>query len=267
MFIDGHCHLDFPDFADDLDAVLDRARLAGIGGFVTISVRVRQFSRVLRVAEAYPNVYCTVGTLPHYAEEERDVTTEELVRIARHPKVVGIGECGYDRYFGNAAWDDQLTVFARHIAAARATQLPLIIHSVREDEALARTLVAEARKGSFPIVMHSFSGQRAMAETALSLGAYISFSALLTYEENAHLREIAPRVPAERLLVETDSPSQNPGADREARNEPANLLVTAELLASLRGTGLEELGRTTSENFYRVFARIPAPFPNPTGGA
>ena len=260
MFIDSHCHLDFDAFEPDRDAVLDRAKRAGIDGYVTISIRVRDFERVRRIAEAYDNVYCSVGTLPHYADEEREVTTDELVAIARHPKVVGIGECGLDRFFGHADWQDQIEVFTRHIAAARETQLPLIIHSVKEDGPMATILTDESAKGAFPILMHSFSGDRALTEAALALGAYFSFSALLTYEEYGYLRDIAPDIPADRILVETDAPSQAPGADREARNEPANLLITARQLAELRGVDLKTLGQQTTENFYRLFSKIPAPF-------
>ncbi|WP_417308906.1 TatD family hydrolase [Devosia sp.] len=257
MFIDSHCHLDFDAFDPDREAVMQRARDAGVNAFVTISVRVKQFDRVLETALAWPHVYCAVGTLPHYADEETDVTAADLVRIAQHPKVVGIGECGYDRLLGDAPWDDQVKVFAEHIAAARETQLPLIIHSVREDAAMAETLEAETRKGAFPILIHAFSGQRDFADRVLALGAYCSISGLATYPEYEYLRDIVRTLPADRILVETDAPSQNPGADRDGRNEPANILTTAQLVADLRGQTLAELGAQTTENFYRLFTRVP----------
>ena len=259
MFIDSHLHLDFDEFAGDRDAVLARAAAAGVDAFVTIGIKVRDFDRVRAVAERYPNVYATVGTLPHFADEERDVTRAELVSLAQHPKVVGIGEAGLDTFFGNASWEAQLDVLRAHIGAARETQLPLVIHCVQQDEAMAQLLTEESRKGSFPILMHAFSGGAALAETALSFGGYISFGGLLTYEENAHSREIAPTVPADRLLLETDSPSLAPAPHRDERNEPAYLLETAKLLARLRGTDIAALGRQTSENFYRLFRKVPRP--------
>jgi TatD DNase family protein len=182
MLIDSHCHLDFDEFAEDREAVMARAAAAGVDAFVTISIRVKEFGRVLAVAERYPNVFCSVGTLPHFADDERDVTTADLVRHARHRKVVAIGEAGLDTFFGNASWDAQMGVFVNHIAAARETQLPLVIHSVRQDEAMATVLTEENRKGAFPVLMHCFSGGRALVETNLSLGHYISFSGLLTFE-------------------------------------------------------------------------------------
>lgn len=258
MLIDSHCHLDFDEFEGDRDAALARAAAAGVEAFVTIGIRVRDFARVLAMAERYPNVYCTVGTLPHFADEERDVTEDELIALASHPKVVGIGEAGLDTFFGNASWEAQLDVLRTHIAAARATQLPLVIHSVRQDEAMAAILTEESRNGAFPILMHAFSGGPALARTALALGGYIAFGGLLGFEENAYLREIAPTIPADRLLVETDAPSLAPVPHRDERNEPAYIVHTARLLAGLRGIGVEELGRITTENFHRLFRKVPA---------
>lgn len=255
MLIDSHCHLDFDEFAGDHDAVLARAAAAGVDAFLTIGIRVRQFDRVLAMAERYANVYCTVGTLPHFADEERDVTAEELVALARHPKVIGIGEAGLDTYFGNASWPAQIDVFRAHIDAARQTQLPLVIHSVRRDEAMADILTEESRKGAFPILMHAFSGGPQLAETVLALGAYLSFGGLLTFPENEASRQIAAAAPANRLLVETDAPSLAPVPHQDERNEPAHIIHTARLLAELRGTDLATIGHQTSENFYRLFTK------------
>lgn len=257
MLIDSHCDLDFDEFASDREAVLARAAAAGVEAFVTIGIKVRDFARVLAVAERYANVYCTVGTLPHFADEERDVTAAELVALARHPKVVGIGEAGLDTFFGNASWDAQVDVFRAHIEAARETQLPLIIHCVRQDEAMAEMLTAETRKGSFPILMHAFSGGPGLAEAVLRLGAYISFGGLLTFEENGYLRDIAPTIPADRLFVETDAPSLAPVPHRDERNEPAYIVHTVELLARLRNKTPEAIGKQTTENFYRLFTKVP----------
>ncbi|NKL37936.1 YchF/TatD family DNA exonuclease [Rhizobium leguminosarum bv. viciae] len=256
MIADSHCHLDFDDFAADREAVMARARAAGISVFLTIGIRVREFSRVLAVAERYPDVYCSVGTLPHFADDERDVTTAELVAYARHPKVVGIGEAGLDRFYGNASWDAQIDVLRKHIDAARETQLPLIIHSVREDEAMAEMLTSETRKGSFPIVMHCYSSGAALAESCLSLGAYFSFSGLLTYEENDHLRAIAAGLPADRILVETDAPSLAPLPHRDVRNEPSFIRHTIDVLAAARKASVAEIVGQTHDNFLNAFDKI-----------
>ncbi|MEK1898039.1 MAG: TatD family hydrolase [Rhizobium sp.] len=256
MIVDSHCHLDFAEFAADREVVMARAREAGIGVFLTIGIRVRQFDRVLAMAERYPDVYCSVGTLPHYADEERDVTTAELIAHSRHPKVVGIGEAGLDRFYGSASWDAQLDVLQAHIAAARETQLPLIIHSVREDEAMAEMLVRESRKGSFPIVMHCYSGGAELAEKCLALGAYFSFSGLLTFEENDALRAIAAGLPEDRILVETDAPSLAPVPHRDERNEPAFIRHTIDMLALIRRTSVENVMDLTQGNFFKAFAKI-----------
>lgn len=260
MYIDSHLHLDFDDFAADRDQVLARAANAGVGAFVTIGIRVRDFDRVLATARAYPNVWCTLGTLPHHADEEADVTTEELVALAQDPKVVGIGECGLDTFFGDATWDNQIKVFRAHIAAARETGLPLIIHSVKQDEAMGRMLTEEYEKGPFRILMHGFSGHQPLADTCVALGAHFSFSGLLSYPDNGHIREVAAALPADRLLLETDAPSLAPlPLAPEARNEPANITHIAALLASLRGTTPEEIGRITTANFYDAYPKIPRP--------
>jgi TatD DNase family protein len=259
MLIDSHCHLDFDEFAADRDAVMGRARATGIGCFVTISIRVHEFDRILATAERYPDVYCSVGTHPHYAHKELDVTADDLVRIAAHPKVVAIGEAGLDLFFGNSPWEAQMQGLRNHIAAARETQLPLVIHSVRQDEAMAAVLSEESSKGTFPLVMHCFSGGPQLAATNLSLGHYISFSGLLTFEENTALRDIARDLPADRILVETDAPSLAPVPHRDQRNEPAYIRHTVALLAELRGTSVEEIARQTTENFYRLFRKVPGP--------
>jgi TatD DNase family protein len=259
MLIDSHCHLDFDEFATDRDAVIARARAAGIDRFVTISIRVREFDRVRAVAEQYADVYCSVGTHPHYAHDELDIGADDLVRLAAHPKVVAIGEAGLDTFFGNSPWEAQMQGLRNHIAAARATQLPLVIHSVRQDEAMAAVLSEESRKGAFPLVMHCFSGGAELAATNLSLGHYISFSGLITFEENTSLREIARDLPADRILLETDAPSLAPVPHRDARNEPAYVRHTVAVLAEARNASVETIARQTTENFYRLFKKIPAP--------
>ena len=256
MLIDSHCHLDFDEFAPDLDAVMARARAAGIARFVTISVRVREAARVLAVAERFDDVFCAIGTHPHHAHEETDVTVDELVRFAAHPKVVAIGEAGLDTFYGDAPWDAQMRVLRTHIAAARECGLPLVIHSVRQDEAMAAVLRDEHRAGPFAAVMHCFSGGPALAHTSLELGHFLSFSGLLGYEEHEALRALVATLPASALLVETDAPSLPPVEADGARNEPAHLRHVVTLLARLRGETAEAVARQTTANFGRAFPKV-----------
>jgi len=259
QLIDSHCHLDFPAFAPDLDAVLARAEAAGVVALVTIGTRLREADRVLALAERYPQVWCTVGVHPHYVDDEPLATAERLVALARHPKVVGIGETGLDTWLGQASWDAQVASLAAHIEAARETQLPLVIHSVRQDAAMAATLEREHARGAFPVVMHSFSGGAALARTCLDLGHALSFSGLLSYPEQAATRALVAGLPAEQLLVETDAPSLAPMPDPDARNEPARIGETVALLSGLRGLAPEEIARQTRANFRRIFARCTPP--------
>lgn len=265
MLVDSHCHLDFDEFADDIDAVMRRARTAGIRRFVTISIRVREAARILAVAERYDDVWCSVGTHPHYAHEEPEVTAADLVHLARHPRVVAIGEAGLDTFYGNAPWDAQTQSLRIHIDAARQTQLPLVIHSVRQDAAMADILVEESRVGAFPVVMHCFSGGRALARTNLELGHFISFSGLLSFDEHAALRELAAELPADRILVETDAPSLAPVPHLGQRNEPAYIRHTVALLASLRGVSETEIAAQTTANFHRAFGKVPRVEPASAG--
>ena len=255
MFIDSHLHLDFDEFADDRDQVMARAAAAGVEAYVTIGIRVRQSARVIAAAEADPNVFCTVGTLPHLADEEHDVTADEIVALTEHPKVVGIGEAGLDRVYGNADWDNQIAVFAAHLEAAQRTQLPLVIHSVREDETMAAMLTAAHAKRPFPFVVHAFSGGPLLAETTLALGGYFGFGGLLTYPDNHGQRVIASGLPADRLLLETDSPSLAPSPLQDQRNEPANIALTAQRLAELRGVSVAALAEACSANTRRLFPK------------
>ncbi|KFB10006.1 TatD family hydrolase [Nitratireductor basaltis] len=257
MLVDSHCHLDFPDFAGDRDAVIERAREAGVGLMVTISTRVARFNDIRAIAEAYPNVFCTVGTHPHNAGEETGVTTEELVSLAKHPKVVGIGEAGLDYFYDKAPRDLQAQGFRRHIAAARETGLPLVIHAREADEDVAAILEEETGRGSFPFILHCFSSGAALARKGVELGGYVSFSGILTFKKSEELRAIAREVPAERLLVETDAPYLAPVPKRGKTNEPAYVAHTAKVLADVREMQPEELTKLTTDNFFRLFAKVP----------
>jgi TatD DNase family protein len=259
MLVDSHCHLDFPDFASELDAVVGRARDAGIGRIVTISTRVKRHDQVRAVADKFDDVYCSIGTHPHNAHEELDIGTDELLRRAEHPKVVAIGEAGLDYHYDNSPRDAQEQGFRAHIAAARASKLPLVIHSREADEDMARILEKESGKGAFPAVLHCFTGGRDLAMRAIALGHYVSFTGILTFKATQALRDIAAALPADRILVETDAPYLAPGKFRGQRCEPAFVVETAKVLAAARGVGLDEVARQTTDNFFRLFAKVPRP--------
>jgi TatD DNase family protein len=257
MLVDSHCHLDFPDFAADLDAIVERAAAAGVGRIVTISTRVRQFDKLLAIAERFSNVYCSVGTHPHNAHEEPDVTTADLVARSRHPKVVAIGEAGLDYHYDFSPRDAQEEGFRRHIAAARETGLPLVIHSRECDADMARILTEETGKGAFPAILHCFTAGPELARTAIDLGLHISFTGILTFKRSDDLRAIAASLPADRFMVETDSPYLAPGKYRGKRNEPAYVTEVAKTLAETRGVSPEAIAAQTTENFFRLFAKVP----------
>ncbi len=259
MLVDSHCHLDFPDFDEDRDAVLDRARAAGVETIVTISTRVARFPQLRALVERYPQLYCSVGTHPHNAAEEPDVTTEDLVRLAADPTVVAIGEAGLDYHYDNAPRDAQWTSFLRHIAAARETQLPLVIHAREADLDIGDILEAESGKGAFPAILHCFSSGPELARRGVGLGLYVSFSGILTFKRSEELREIAAEIPLERLLVETDAPYLAPVPHRGRRNEPAYVAETAKVLAEVKGMSAEALARATTDNFYKIFSKIERP--------
>jgi TatD DNase family protein len=258
MLIDSHCHLDFPDLALQRDAVLARARSAGIGLMVTISTRVRRFGELLEIVDVHDNVFCSVGTHPHHAAEERDVTLDEILSLAAHPKVVAIGEAGLDYHYDNSPRVDQEHCFRIHIAAARETGLPLVIHARDADEDVARILEEETEKGAFPFVLHCFTGGPELARRGLALGGTISFSGVITFKNSGALRDIAQAVPFDRLLVETDAPYLAPEPLRGRTNEPANVAHTAARLASIRGVSEAEIARLTTANFARLFKKVPA---------
>jgi TatD DNase family protein len=259
MLVDSHCHLDFPDFAAELEAVVSRAEAVGIGRIVTISTRVRRHAEVLAIAERFPNIYCSVGTHPHHAHEELDIGVEELVKRTDHPRVVALGEAGLDHHYDFSPHAAQEQGFRAHIAAARETGLPLVIHSREADEDTARILTEETGKGAFPAILHCFTGGRALALTAIELGLYISFTGILTFKNSQALRDIAAELPADRILIETDAPYLAPGPFRGKRNEPAFVVETAKVLAAARAVTFEQIAAQTTENFFRLFNKVPRP--------
>jgi TatD DNase family protein len=259
MLVDSHCHLDFPDFAEERGAVVARALGAGVGRMVTISTRVKRFAQVIEIAESFDEVYCSVGTHPHNAAEEMDVTAAELVRLSQHPKVVAIGEAGLDYHYDKSPRDAQAAGFRTHIAAARETGLPLVIHARSADEDMAAILEKETGKGAFPFILHCFSSGQRLAEVGVALGGYVSFSGILTFKNSPDLRAIAAQVPRDRLLVETDAPYLAPVPHRGQRNEPSFVVETARVLADTIGVSSAEIATITTSNFFRLFSKIPKP--------
>ena len=255
--VDSHCHLDFPDFEPDRADVIARARAAGVGVMVTISTRVRQLDRLLAIAATDDRIFCSVGTHPDNAAEEPDITTPELVDLARHPKVVAIGEAGLDYHYDSSPRDAQAEGFRRHIAAARETWLPLVIHARDADEDIATILRGEMGKGAFPAILHCFSSGHGLAMTGVELGLYVSFSGIITFKKTDALRAIAAEIPADRLLVETDAPYLAPTPHRGSRNEPAYVAETAKVLADIRGVSADEIAAQTTDNFFRLFTKVP----------
>ena len=255
--VDHHCHLDFPDFADDLDETVERARSAGVAQMVTICTRVRRFESVKALVERFDEIFCSVGTHPHNAHEELDVTAEELARLAEHPKVVAIGEAGLDYYYDKSPREAQAQGLRTHIEAARITGLPLVIHARDADADMAAILTDESEKGAFPAVLHCFSSGRELAEVGVGLGHYVSFSGILTFKNSSALREVARDLPADRILVETDAPYLAPPPRRGKRNEPAYVAHVAAVLAEARGVSADEIAAQTTDNFHRLYSKVP----------
>ncbi len=258
MLIDSHCHLDFPELAADRAGVLARAKAAGIDGMVTISTRVKRFDEIKAIAEENAEVWCSVGTHPHHADEELDIFTDDLVRLSAHPKCVAIGEAGLDYFYDNAPKEAQETGLRRHIAASRLTGLPLVIHSRSADAHMGAVLSDEVGQGAFPFVLHCFTGGADLARQALALGGYISFSGIITFKNAEEIREVAKFVPADRYLVETDAPYLAPVPHRGGTNEPSYVAHTAAKVAEVRGISLEQLGAETTDNFFRLFSKAKA---------
>ena len=257
LVVDSHCHLDFPQLSEDMDGVMKRAAEAGVGLMVTISTRVHEIERILAIAEAHDNVYCTVGTHPHNAAQEPDITADHLVKLARHPKVVGIGEAGLDYYYDNSPRDRQAASFRVHIEAARQTGLPLVIHSRDAEDDTADILEEEMGKGAFTPLLHCFSSADRLAQRGVAIGAYVSFSGILTFNRAEELRDTARWVPVERLLVETDAPYLAPMPHRGKPNEPSYVVHTLAKLAEVKGLSIEDMAARTTDNFFALFAKVP----------
>ena len=255
MFIDSHCHLNYQGLIEDQPGVLSRARAAGVELMLNISTRASEWDAVIGTAEREDDVVASVGIHPHEADLHPDIQAEKLVEKARHPKVVGIGETGLDFYYDHSDRDRQRQSFRAHIAAARETQLPLIVHTRDAEADTFAILEEEMGKGVFPALIHCFTGSREFVGQVLALGLYISISGIVTFKNARELQDTAKTVPIDRLLIETDSPFLAPVPHRGKSCEPAFVADTARFLAELRGEPLESLAEATSANFRRLFSK------------
>ncbi|MGZ8282020.1 MAG: TatD family hydrolase [Allosphingosinicella sp.] len=255
MFIDSHCHLNYKGLVEDQAGVLERARAAGVDAMLNISTRASEWDAVIGTAEREPDVMASVGIHPHEADLHPDVHTETLVEKARHPKVIGIGESGLDYYYDHSDRERQRQSFRAHVAAARETGLPLIVHTRDAEDDTYAILSEEKGKGDYPALIHCFTASREFADKVLALGLYISISGIVTFKNARDLQEAAKMVPLDRLLIETDSPFLAPVPHRGRSCEPAYVADTAKFLAELRGEPVERLAEATSANFYRLFTK------------
>jgi TatD DNase family protein len=257
MLVDSHCHLDFPDFENELDDIVGRAAEAGIGYMLTICTRLDKFDPIRSLAESYDNMSCSVGVHPHNVADGDEVTLDDLLALADHPKVIGIGETGLDFYYDNAPRDIQERCFRTHIAAARETQLPIIVHTRDADDETVRILREEYEKGAFPGLIHCFSAGPELAASVLDMDFYISVSGIITFKSAEPIRKTVANVPIERILVETDAPYLAPIPKRGRRNEPAYTAYTATRVAELKEMDEVQFAQQTSNNFFRLFTKAP----------
>jgi TatD DNase family protein len=261
MLVDSHCHLDFEDFDTDRAAVLSRAKAAGVDLMVTISTKITEAEKIIALAESHEALVCSVGIHPHEAGREPETSAAELVALAAHEKVVGIGETGLDYFYEHSPREAQQRNFRAHIDACRQSRLPLIVHARDADEDTADILEDEMGKGDYPGLIHCFTAGPELARRALDIGFYISISGIATFKNAAELRETIKAVPLERLLVETDAPFLAPVPHRGKRNEPSFVAETAAMLAELKGVSPQELARITTDNFFTLFTKAQRPSP------
>lgn len=255
MFVDSHVNLHGEKYENDLDEVLNAATDAKVSAMLAISDRLESLPEISKISAAHSHIWHSVGVHPHYANEFSDLTAETLIALATHDKAIGIGECGLDFYYEHSDRDSQLPVFRAHIAAARALQLPLIIHSRAADELMAEVLEEEYQAGAFTALMHCYTSGPDLAERALALGGYVAFSGILTFKKADEVRAIAEMVPLNRLLIETDCPYLAPIPHRGRRNEPAFVPYVAAKLAEIKQLSVEEVAHATTENFFRLFSK------------
>ncbi len=259
MLVDSHCHLDYLERDGDLDEVVERARQAGVGTIVTICTKVSEFETIKRIAERYDDIWCTVGIHPHEVAREPQVTTAQLLEMVQHPKVVGIGETGLDYYYEYSPREAQKNSFRTHIAAARESGLPLIVHTRDADDDTMEILTEAYADGAFPGLIHCFSTTQEVSEKALKIGFYISIAGIVTFKRAGELQQTAAGLPEDRLLVETDAPYLAPVPKRGKRNEPSYVAFTAAKLAELRNDDASRIATVTTDNFFRLFSKAARP--------
>ena len=259
MLVDSHCHLDFPDFEEDRDALVARARAAGVGLMVTISTKFSQADKIIALSEQYEDVLCSVGTHPHEAGAETTVSGDIIAAKATHAKVIGIGETGLDYFYEHSEKEKQKQSFIAHIEASRLTQLPLIVHARDADIDTAQILENEMAIGTYPGLIHCFTAGPELARRALDIGFYISISGIATFKNAQNLRDVIKTIPLDRLLVETDAPYLAPMPHRGKRNEPSFVSHTAARLAELFDISAEDFAAQTTENFFRLFTKANQP--------
>lgn len=259
MLIDSHVNLHAPQFDEDREAVIDRARQAGVRLMVEISDKLSTFEATHALAMNNADIWCTVGVHPHEAKDYADLTADRLIELADRPRVIGIGECGLDFHYDLSPRDVQAKVFRQHIEAARRTELPLVIHTREADEVMADILREEHARAPFKLLMHCYTSSLELAETTMELGAWFSVSGIATFKAAEEVREVIRRMPEDRIIVETDCPYLAPIPHRGRRNEPAYVGLVLEKLAEVRGWTLEQADQRTTDAFFNLFDRIPRP--------
>lgn len=257
LLIDSHVNLHHHSFAEDRDAVITRARDAGVARMITICDKVENFGEVITIAEQHDDIYASVGAHPHYAKDHLDLTAERLIELGKHERVVGVGETGLDQHYNFSPFEDQVQVFRAHAKAAHALDKTLIIHTREADDAMAELLEDEAGKGPLRILMHCYTSGAELARRALALGAYISFSGIMTFKNANDVRAIASETPLDRIIVETDCPYLAPVPHRGQRCEPMHVADVQRAFAKLRGLEEEEASTLLADNFHRLFPMIP----------
>ncbi len=255
MLIDSHCHLNYKGLVEEQAAVIERARARGVTGMLCISTREREWDEVIAIAEREPDIWASVGIHPHEADEHPDVDAAKLIEAARHPRVIGIGETGLDYYYDHSDREQQKKSFRAHIAAARETGLPLIVHTRDAEDDTAAIIADEMGKGAYPALIHCFTASAGFAEQMLDLGLYISVAGIVTFKNARELQETAATLPGDRMLVETDAPFLAPVPHRGKPGEPAFVADTAAFIANLRGEDPRDLMDRTADNFFRLFTK------------
>jgi TatD DNase family protein len=258
MLVDSHCHLEYEGLAEDQQGALERARAAGVGGFLNISTRRSEWDRVIGTAEREPDVWASVGIHPHEADQHADLGEAALLARTEHPKVIGIGETGLDYYYDHSDRAMQQALFRRHISVSRETGLPLIVHTRDAEDDTIAIIEEEMGKGTFPALIHCFTASAGFARQVLDLGLYVSLSGIVTFKNAKDLQAIAADLPEDRMLVETDAPFLAPVPHRGQVCEPAFTADTARFVAELRGVSAETLAQSTTENFFRLFRKAAA---------